>query len=655
MGAGRARGRIRALLASLDDEHRVAIELLAVAPGPVPLDVLEHVVTREVAVDLADDGMAELVEERLVVRAEIRGVVVQDLPSSRRAERERALADAWSKIAEPCPESIAVLLHRSGDLTAAAPWYRLAAEAATAGGRIDDAVRHYAVAHRAGALDDPEALTVAACLAASSGKSARAEHWARDAVRLHTERGDVEAAVRVWQQPALAYLRRGMPPVGRLPTDSIVARAVDAEGRARRREPIAAETAAAVVADARTAGDEQSMSTGALALLLAGEAAAAEVVLEELRQRAVDVDDPLAEATHLRALARIAIATGDLQTAVLRARAAVNAADRRPDTTDAAYQRIHLAAVLGLVDRHDEATEVVEPALRDRDGLVAVIAGVALATGDLARGEVDRALVRLAPILPHRASVGPDAFSSVLVLLADAQLQLGDLDRAQGTLRTIDDWVGGTLEPTRPDALLLDARVAARRRDENRLVHLVGVVDDLADHPSAGPGLRAAAHLVRSLHHATAGRFDAAASAAATAAEHATRAPRPRVAAEAWCDAADHAQRVGDPDAVRTALGAAAALTATHDLGVVRARLDTFDDPAARRPLTPREVSLLGLLRAGRTNRQIADQLHLSEKTVRNQLTMLFAKLGIERRTQAAVLAVELGILPPDAPPGAGP
>lgn len=64
-------------------------------------------------------------------------------------------------------------------------------------------------------------------------------------------------------------------------------------------------------------------------------------------------------------------------------------------------------------------------------------------------------------------------------------------------------------------------------------------------------------------------------------------------------------------------------------------------------PLTPRERSLLGLLTEGCTNRQMADRLHLSEKTVRNQLSTLFAKLGIGRRSQAAVLATQLGIAPP--------
>ncbi|WP_116808438.1 alpha/beta fold hydrolase [Steroidobacter cummioxidans] len=55
--------------------------------------------------------------------------------------------------------------------------------------------------------------------------------------------------------------------------------------------------------------------------------------------------------------------------------------------------------------------------------------------------------------------------------------------------------------------------------------------------------------------------------------------------------------------------------------------------------LSPRERDVLGGLAAGHTNAQIATSLHLSEKTVRNIVSRIFAKLDVESRTQAAVLA----------------
>lgn len=58
--------------------------------------------------------------------------------------------------------------------------------------------------------------------------------------------------------------------------------------------------------------------------------------------------------------------------------------------------------------------------------------------------------------------------------------------------------------------------------------------------------------------------------------------------------------------------------------------------------LTEREREILGLIAEGLTNRQIGDRLYLAEKTVKNYVSGLLAKLGLERRTQAAVLAARL-------------
>lgn len=59
--------------------------------------------------------------------------------------------------------------------------------------------------------------------------------------------------------------------------------------------------------------------------------------------------------------------------------------------------------------------------------------------------------------------------------------------------------------------------------------------------------------------------------------------------------------------------------------------------------LTEQEQTLLALLGEGLTNRQIAARMHLAEKTVKNYVSRLLAKLGMERRTQAAVYASKLG------------
>ena len=58
--------------------------------------------------------------------------------------------------------------------------------------------------------------------------------------------------------------------------------------------------------------------------------------------------------------------------------------------------------------------------------------------------------------------------------------------------------------------------------------------------------------------------------------------------------------------------------------------------------LTEQELKLLGFIAEGMTNRQIGEQMFLAEKTVKNYVSSILAKLGLERRTQAAVLASRL-------------
>jgi len=58
--------------------------------------------------------------------------------------------------------------------------------------------------------------------------------------------------------------------------------------------------------------------------------------------------------------------------------------------------------------------------------------------------------------------------------------------------------------------------------------------------------------------------------------------------------------------------------------------------------LTDQERSVLRLIGEGMTNRQIGERMGLAEKTVKNYTSHLLAKLGLERRTQAAILATQL-------------
>ncbi|MER5994504.1 MULTISPECIES: response regulator [Streptomyces] len=65
------------------------------------------------------------------------------------------------------------------------------------------------------------------------------------------------------------------------------------------------------------------------------------------------------------------------------------------------------------------------------------------------------------------------------------------------------------------------------------------------------------------------------------------------------------------------------------------------EEPDALPGLTDREREILALIGEGLTNRQIGQRLYLAEKTVKNHISRLLAKLGVERRIQAAVIATE--------------
>jgi two-component system, NarL family, response regulator DevR len=66
------------------------------------------------------------------------------------------------------------------------------------------------------------------------------------------------------------------------------------------------------------------------------------------------------------------------------------------------------------------------------------------------------------------------------------------------------------------------------------------------------------------------------------------------------------------------------------------------DEDERLRGLTDQERRILSLLADGMTNRQIADEMFLAEKTVKNYVSNLLAKMGMSRRTEAAVYAARL-------------
>jgi DNA-binding NarL/FixJ family response regulator len=64
--------------------------------------------------------------------------------------------------------------------------------------------------------------------------------------------------------------------------------------------------------------------------------------------------------------------------------------------------------------------------------------------------------------------------------------------------------------------------------------------------------------------------------------------------------------------------------------------------------LSPQELRLLGFIAEGHTNRQIAESMFLSEKTVKNYMTGLLSKLNVNSRTEAAILVTKLNAETPE-------
>jgi two-component system response regulator DevR len=95
-------------------------------------------------------------------------------------------------------------------------------------------------------------------------------------------------------------------------------------------------------------------------------------------------------------------------------------------------------------------------------------------------------------------------------------------------------------------------------------------------------------------------------------------------------------------DAVRT-VAAGKSLLDPAVTGRLLARLrDGAPNDPRLASLTDREREVLGLITEGLTNRQIGERLFLAEKTVKNYVSGLLTKLGMERRTQAAVYGADL-------------
>jgi len=118
-----------------------------------------------------------------------------------------------------------------------------------------------------------------------------------------------------------------------------------------------------------------------------------------------------------------------------------------------------------------------------------------------------------------------------------------------------------------------------------------------------------------------------------------------RIVAALDAGAVGYLLKDAEPDDILTGIRAVTRGESPIHPRVARELLSTRSVAAVPLPdLTPRETEVLGLVREGLANKQIARRLGISERTVKAHLTSVFARIGVVDRTQAALWAERNGV-----------
>jgi DNA-binding CsgD family transcriptional regulator len=262
--------------------------------------------------------------------------------------------------------------------------------------------------------------------------------------------------------------------------------------------------------------------------------------------------------------------------------------------------------------------------------------------------------------------------------VAEAHYQVGELRRLRGELRAAEEAYGRARELGRdpqPGMALLclaDGEVDAARASVRAALHAVaadrlararlcaaqveiGLAADDLDAARQGcaelveaaaaygtSGLEAAALHARGAVVLAEGRAHEALPALRAACRRWNAVGAPYEVARACTLLGRAYEALGDRDAANAELSSAREsfqrLGATVDACQVAALLGDQPSPAG---LTAREIEVLALVSEGRTNREVAAELVLSEKTIARHLSNIFTKLGVSTRTEAAAFAFE--------------
>jgi ATP/maltotriose-dependent transcriptional regulator MalT len=431
------------------------------------------------------------------------------------------------------------------------------------------------------------------------------------------------------------------------------------------------------------AGAEEAIARATLggALVALGDADAGLAELAAARRLATQAGDVLLALRVMVGHADALVAAGRLEQAATVALDGLGEAHRLGLARfNAPILASNATQALLALGRWEQAERVSRQALETgTDDATSVYLLLDRAALELGRGDLDAAQARLQAArrllsgsIPQAQNAGP-----LFAGLAELALWRGDLDQARQLVAEAVPLVAANPRYAAP-LYALGLRVEADRAELARARHpgqlapddatattLLERVRDAAEGPAGAglPELAAWDSLGLAEQTRQQGRPDPAAWAAAAAIWERLGQPY-RIAYAGFRQAEALLAAGGDRDSATEVLGRAAAITGRlgarplegeiQALGR-RARLDLAPPaaavpaagaptPAAQLGLTRREAEVLALLAAGRSNRQIAQALFISPKTVSVHVSNILAKLGVAGRVEAAAIAHRLGL-----------
>lgn len=630
--------------------------VLACAREPVSRSVVEDIVedggpgisallASGIAVTGAADGIA-------LRHALIGEVIEAQLPAERRHDLHRVLAEVLEQHDDTPAARLTRHWSAAGDAARAAQWAAVAADEATRGRSYRTAADLYriAVTHPpGGALEQAELFDRAAVAAGWVGLDREAFEWASRADEHYREAGEAWRASAMWLNPSLRHAPKPSIDHQALGDDAVPRLLTEAREASRRREfAAAAELArrAIDVSDERSDLGALWIADAARRLIASGHMAEGEDILHRLRSAATASENWSVLVRLLGTLATLAAGRGEMPDSLMFNRQATAVAQER----GLAWWTYDLgtALVLAYLGDLDEASTTTDRYLAADNPLIVEFAQLPACVVELERGELIEAWERLERLQGVYALGVPEWILGVLIARGRWYLLSGEAEHALETVAEARSVSGDLFDPSGIELLILAARAAVAVHDDAGLGDACRALDHLLE-LGGGRGVRAAATWSHGLAQARAGSFDDALALLGTGAEQFEQAGRLVHAAEAWADLAGVAEEHGDTATRDRALVRAFEIARGRRLRSVLTRLEAQQSrntagkaPDALRSLSPRELEIARLVVDGKTNREIASVLFVSEHTVRNQLVNIFGKLGISRRTELARLALVL-------------